>query len=364
MAEELSQSYRNILNVGSAATLEGTNGNDTQVWTLPLGAQHYYNGLDGNDTISSALAGNSYIEGGKGNDILTGGLGEDTIGYLNSEGPVNVTLTGAGGITMNAYIGDAIGDITLSGFENLVGSKNPDYLRGNGDPNKILGMKGADSINGYGGNDSLYGGDGFDYIDGGDGNDHLFGENDGDDLRGKAGNDIFDGGPGNDYLTGGDGNDTFLFSEGGDYIRGQAGIDTVDYSASPGQYNGATINLDTGLGYDDAAGARYETIENVIGTNFNDDIWGDDQANTMKGGPGRDNYFYYDLANLDGDVILDFSTVQHDLIKVSVSYDQIIEVSRDTREHYAIFRLNDGSQTADITVYYQDPGFPDKFTVF
>lgn len=368
MALVLSQTYRNILNVGSAPTQEGTNNADVPIW---VGGQHYYNGLDGNDIISSAFAGNSYIEGGKGTlDTLTGGLGEDTIGYLNSQFAVNVQLTDAGGIALYAQSGDAVGD-TAAGFENLVGSMNPDFLRGNSFSNKILGMGGSDSISGNGGADSLYGGDGSDTIDGGDGNDHLFGENGNDLMYGRAGNDIFDGGPGNDTMAGGDGNDVFIVGAGSntdglDTFRGQEGIDTVDYSASTGP-DGIEVRLDTGNGHFDAAGDKYEDIENVVGSVRNDDIWGDSSINTMWGGTGRDRYRYEELANLNGDVVRDLNTEEGDVIRLEGRGDyQVTELSRSVPGHYADFTVSDGSQSGTIRVYYtpQVPGFPNVTDVF
>ncbi|MBZ9604403.1 calcium-binding protein [Phyllobacterium chamaecytisi] len=375
----LSQFYRNILNVGSATLQEGTNVNDPlPVWTLPLGAQHYYNGLDGNDTITNLLplAGNSYIEGGKGADTLTGGLlTEDTVGYLNSQFAVNVTLTAAGGITLNAQSGDAVGDITAAGFENLVGSMGDDFLRGNSFSNKILGMGGIDSISGNGGDDWLYGGDGSDQLNGGDGNDQLYGENGNDIISGNAGNDIFDGGLGNDTMHGGDGDDVFIVgagnnTDGKDYFRGQSGIDTVDYSASTGP-DGIEVRLDSepgedGLGYYDAAGDRYESIENVVGSARNDDIWGGSSINTMWGGAGRDRYRYEELANLNGDVVRDLNTEEGDVIKLEGIRDPQITELRNVPGHYADFTVEAGSQSGTIRVYYtpQVVGFPDVDTVF
>jgi Ca2+-binding RTX toxin-like protein len=378
MASVLSQFYRNILSVGSATPQEGTNGNDPlPVW---VGGQHYHNGLDENDTITNILplAGNSYIEGGKGADTLTGGLlTEDTIGYLNSQFGVDVTLTAAGGITVNAWSGDAAGDIIAAGFENLVGSNNSDLsLRGNDSANKILGMGGDDDIYGRGGNDTLYGGDGQDRIYGEDGNDYLYGENGRDVLRGGYGNDVLDAGPRysggpheGESLLGGQGDD-ILYSLGNCSLDGGAGIDTVDYSKSPGDENGATINLKTRFGDHDAAGDIYTNIENVVGTNFNDDIWGNAQANTMTGRSGRDRYYYQDLADLNGDIITDLSVAQGDYIDLTgvrgVFHDDVTVTESNMQQHFVKYSITEAGQSALVTVFYQGtgaPGIPDVFGV-
>lgn len=371
MALVLSQFYRNILNVGSAPTQEGTNGDDPlPVW---VGGQHYYNGLDGNDIITNILplAGNSYIEGGKGNDTLTGGLlTEDTIGYLNSQFGVDVTLTAAGGTTVNAWSGDAMGDIVALGFENLVGSQSRDLLNGNDSANKILGMGGGDRISAGGGNDILYGGDGDDAIFGGAGNDYIYGENGADILHGGDGNDVIDGGPRDrEFIFGELGND-ILYSLGNSYFDGGPGIDTVNYSRSPGDQNGATINLKTGFGDHDATGDTYRNIENVVGTNFNDDIWGNAQANTMTGRSGRDRYYYQDLADLNGDIITDLSVAQGDYIDLTgvrgVFHDDITVTESNMQQHFVKYSITEAGQTALVTVFYQGtsaPAIPDVFGV-
>ncbi|MBU0997916.1 MAG: putative Ig domain-containing protein, partial [Firmicutes bacterium] len=70
---------------------------------------------------------------------------------------------------------------------------------------RLYGDDGDDAINGGLGNDMLYGYGGDDQLDGGIGNDYLFG---------GAGDDILIGGLGRDYLFGGLGNDLYLFSPG------------------------------------------------------------------------------------------------------------------------------------------------------
>ena len=72
MASVLSQFYRNILNVGSAMTQEGTAGNDA----TRLGWRYstITTGWTETNYHHRPAAGNSYIEGGKGADTLTGGL--------------------------------------------------------------------------------------------------------------------------------------------------------------------------------------------------------------------------------------------------------------------------------------------------
>ena len=150
-------------------------------------------------------------------------------------------------------------------YSTIQGSDASNLLNGDNNANAIYGNGGNDTLNGLGGNDLLDGGIGNDTMDGGTGNDKLFG---------GAGNDTMYGGDGNDYFVGGDGYDKMF---GGD------GHDTVDYSSSTGavyiQMNGSTFG-----GNDQVSG-----IEDLIGSNFDDVIDGNDDANMIKGGAGNDN---------------------------------------------------------------------------
>ncbi|PZR31559.1 hypothetical protein [Caulobacter segnis] len=110
-------------------------------------------------------------------------------------------------------------------------------------------------------------------------------------LYGFGGNDVIDGGAGDDKLYGGDGDDRLIGGAGNDLLDGGAGSDTADYS-------GATASLSINLynyGYSqDTRGAGVDTlvgIENVIGSAFNDQIYGDTNANRIDGGDGADTLY-------------------------------------------------------------------------
>ena len=88
---------------------------------------------------------------------------------------------------------------------------------------------------------------------------------------GEAGNDTLLGGAADDFLVGGAGADT---------LGGGVGNDTADYSASA---LGVTVNLATGLGSGgDAQGDALVSIENVIGSAFNDVIVGKANATSER----------------------------------------------------------------------------------
>ena len=127
----------------------------------------------------------------------------------------------------------------------------------------ISGAGLEDTLIGYGGNDSLF-------------------SNDKDDtLFGNGGNDLLQGGPGNDILVGGDDK----FSESDD------GTDTASYMSAA---SGIVVNLsgDDLQVSDDGDGGMdtLYSVENIIGSPFNDIITGNNTNNLFEGGMGVDEY--------------------------------------------------------------------------
>ncbi|ORE92065.1 hemolysin-type calcium-binding protein [Aurantimonas sp. 22II-16-19i] len=220
-------------------------------------------GGDGLDNLSGG-SGNDILNGGRGGDTLDGGSGIDTASY---SGSLAVRVNLGGNI---AYSGDATGD-TLISIENLIGSSSNDALLGSIENNRIEGGDGDDLLRGYAG---------FDDLHGGNGNDFLYGDFNIDTLFGDAGLDTLSGGDGDDILDGG---------ADADRLFGNAGVDTASYgSASAGVIADLLV---TSINTGDAAGDRYYLIENLSGSNFNDNLRGDDAANVVTGGLGDDRLF-------------------------------------------------------------------------
>ncbi|MCG8504601.1 MAG: cadherin domain-containing protein [Sphingomonadales bacterium] len=191
-----------------------------------------------------------------------------------------------------------------SGNDTLTGAQGVDHIFGN-DGNDILsGLAGADLLEGGFGNDDLSGGDGADTLRGGAGDDTLNGNADNDVLEGGAGVDLLYGGGGDDNLQGGDGADTLMGQgqndtlaggagddiliggAGADSLDGGTGLDTADYSASA---SAVTVDLaaNTATG-GDAQGDTFANIEKVIGTSGADSLTGGTIAETLDGGGGAD----------------------------------------------------------------------------
>ena len=136
------------------------------------------------------------------------------------------------------------------------------------------------------GDDVIFGGAGDDLIDGNRGDDELFGDDGQDTVVGSAGNDRLFGGNGNDGLFGGTGNDILAGGADADLLDGGSGTDTALYDDSE---TGVSVNLllNTGVG-GTAQGDTFASIENVLGSFFDDTIIGGDTDNLLEGGAGDD----------------------------------------------------------------------------
>ena len=251
-----------------------------------------YDGGAGDDRIFAG-AGDDILIGGEGADTLDGGSGVDTADYSGSSAGVDVALLRASQLG-----GDAQGD-TLTAIENLVGSAFADTLQGDGSANVFEGGAGDDVLAGGAGDDVLDGGADNDQVFGGDGDDTLTG-GDGDDVvNGQLGNDVVRGGAGDDVLQGASGDDLLIGGEGADILRGGPGNDTASYEGSASGVDVALWLAGAQSG-GDAAGDILRDIENLSGSDHNDNLEGTNGANILSGGDGDDR-----LQGWGGDDTLD-----------------------------------------------------------
>jgi Ca2+-binding RTX toxin-like protein len=224
--------------------LTGTDGGDT----LNGGdGDDMINGGGGDDTMDGG-SGNDWMSGDAGNDVLRGSFGNDTLS--GSEG--NDSLDGGrSNDVLNGEAGDdsltgGHGDDVLSGgagMDSLSGSSGDDvldggdqddFINGGTDQDSILGGDGNDTLRGSDGNDTIFGGAGDDAVNGGDGNDSIDGDDGNDALNGGDGNDSILGDQGNDTITGMDGNDVLIGAAGIDLILGGDGDDVITSNGSKG----------------------------------------------------------------------------------------------------------------------------------
>lgn len=273
-------------------------------------------GTNFNDFLTGD-SGANVIEGMHGsNDTLDGGGGVDTVSFARHGFGVTVSLALQGGFqsTTSSY------GVTLSNFENVIGSNFDDVINGDAGDNTLTGGAGNDLLVGAGGADTLIGGAGNDTysIDAadtiieqpGEGTDtveagftytlltnfenlSLTGSSAIDGVGNAAGN-VINGNSGANVLSGLQGDDTIQGGEGADTIDGGDGVDTLSFVSA---LAGVNANLASSTGSaGEAAGDTYANMENIRGSAFDDVLWGDLNANTIWGGDGNDQIFAFGVA--------------------------------------------------------------------
>jgi Ca2+-binding RTX toxin-like protein len=162
-----------------------------------LTGQFTIHGGGGDDTIVGR-AGDDVVSGGSGDDVLRGGKGTDWVTFAEAARGVRVSLSRAD--PQNTHEGAD----TISGFENLGGSRFADRLVGDSGDNNISGgladssLRTGDSLYGGAGADTLEGGGSWAVFDGGAGDDWLAAA---DTTQGfTAANQTLVGGRGQDHL--------------------------------------------------------------------------------------------------------------------------------------------------------------------
>jgi len=301
------------------SSIENVEGSDFDDYVYGNSADNVIVGGDGNDRLRGHYgddtllggSGDDNLIGGSGADRLEGGEGLDFASYLTASARVNLDLRYGG------TAGDAAGD-TFTSIENVLGSDFSDYIFGDDAGNLINGDDGNDRLRGDGGEDTLIGGAGADDLRGGSGNDevnyahararvnldlreqgtagdalgdtffsieNVVGSRFNDFIVGDGVANLIEGLAGDDRLRGGGGNDTLLGGAGADEMRGGSGVDEVNYTSAT-----TRVNLDLrvqGTG-GEAAGDTFTSIENVIGSDFGDYIYGSNVENVLSGDDGAD----------------------------------------------------------------------------
>ena len=95
----------------------------------------------------------------------------------------------------------------------------------------------------------------------------------------------FTGTPGNDSIVGTSGDDVLEGGLGDDTLDGGGGSDTATYSSASG-----AVQVDLGLGTATGAAGNdtLVSIENLVGSGFDDALTGDSNSNSLSGGLGND----------------------------------------------------------------------------
>ena len=305
------------------------------VVTVAGGDGDHLSGADNDDELNGA-GGDDSLAGGAGADMLRGGAGFDIAHYRESDAGVEVSLLDGTGLG-----GHAEGD-TLAGIEALEGSEHVDTLIGDEGDNWLFGNAGDDELDGGGGDDWLYGGPGRNYLEGGAGADVIIGMDgytdtdydfaiyvssdagvevrldegiargghaEGDilvgieSIVGSDHDDILVGDSAENWLVGHAGDDVlisrgldfntavnyFEYLEGGpgaDTLIGGNGIDIIGYFESEA---GVEVRLYDGTAKGgEAEGDTFESIDGLIGSNYDDILSGTNEFNWLDGLGGND----------------------------------------------------------------------------
>ena len=307
-----------VIQTAEVSDIEFLNGSSFDDILIGDRGDNRIEGVHGNDELDGR-EGDDLLAGEAGADIIRGGAGADTASYYNSKAGVEVRLDDG-----TARGGDAEGD-TLTGIENLTGSRYADILAGDSGDNRLEGLAGADELDGGPGIDTaaygssltwvvvrLYDGTardgdaegdtltGIENLTGSDHGDILAGDGNANRLEGGAGDDRLEGLGRADELLGGPGSDTAAYTQsfagveirlhdgtvrGGDAEGDSFGTELVEYTDDDG--NTQVVEL--------------PDIENLTGSGHADILEGDLRDNRLEGlagadelsgGPGNDTAAY------------------------------------------------------------------------
>jgi Ca2+-binding RTX toxin-like protein len=245
------------------------------------------------NTGAANLTGNSLnnvLYAGVGNNALDGGTGTDAVSYAYATAAVQVSLA----LTTAQATGGS-GYDRLAGIESLTGSAYADTLTGNSTANILDGGAGVDTMTGGDGSDVYYVRDVGDLVietnasASTGGFDHVHSTL----AAYTLGSNIENGrilATGAANLTGNTLNNVLYAGAGNNVLDGSTGIDTVSYAYGVTGTTGVTVSLavSTAQATGGSGSDTLTSIENLIGSGFNDNLTGNAGNNTLDGGAGND----------------------------------------------------------------------------
>ncbi|MBL0936738.1 MAG: heme peroxidase, partial [Rhizobiaceae bacterium] len=302
--------------VGQNGIADELDGTDAPNLLIGRGGNDILNGGLGDDTLIGGAGGADVLNGGEGDDVLDGGAGaNDVAEYAGPVTDFNFARDGAGRIVvtdLNALNGSE-GSDTLIGIERLAfqgqagtivaGSNASDTYIGPGVTQIVLGFGGDDNLDGGGGADILAGGAGNDIVAGGGGADTI----------------LWRSGDGRDFVDGGAGVDEF-------HVAGDASQEAYDiYTRAAAVAAGIAIlnaNAEIVITRNGTVIAELDNIEEIV-------------VNGHGGG---------DLFNVHGD-FTSTSLLMSTITLEGSDGDDVIDISGLTSAHRIVFRSNGGNDT-------------------
>lgn len=342
-----------IVGLGGKDTIAGLGGDDrlcggrgVDIIDAGGGDDTVYGGADG----FAVFIEGDFIEGGPGDDQLHGGLDPAESGGQQKNEDILIYEDAPRGIRINldepAVTGQ--GHDTIDGFFSVIGSEHDDVITAGAETDVVKALGGDDTITVDSQEGEVFGGDGNDVMrgcyyaygnhgdddirfaleqaSGGNGDDVMVGTKHRDIMRGGTGRDVIRGRQGRDFLDGQEGSDRILgggrddlvlggpqadWLAGGrgddqleagdingrhqgkhapvadDRLRGGPGVDTV---AFPDVHRRGGVRVDLAQGLATHVGRdRLIGIENVWGTRWGDQIFGDSRRNVLSGNGGDDH---------------------------------------------------------------------------
>ena len=313
---------------GGADTLQGGAGQDRYVFNTGDGADTIVDMAgEGNRLVFGAGLSPSAIRLGKGENQsldVQSGFSSDRVrlsgGLRPGETPIAMFEFADGTVlSFDQLLARGILISGSSGADSIGGTPYIDRMTGEGGHDVLFGEEGADQISG---------GDGSDVLMGGEGNDMLMGDAGNDTLDGEAGDDVLAGGSGDDTLYGGTGSDQYRYNLGDGLdtiieIDPSSAVDTVVFGSGIVADDARLSVLDGGLVVrvgTGPEGVRLGTVSladmlasqgidlfrfadgtiltygdligrgiDVVGTPFDDALFGTNLGDRFVGGPGNDS---------------------------------------------------------------------------